>query len=332
MQGAAQWINLRLACIASFIMFVTAILLIAFRNQIHSSSIALSLMYTISLSIWLQWTIRQLIEADIMMNSADRIDEYAQLPPEEDQGGYQRLVKTSPNWPDHGAVEFRNYSLSHRTGLDLVLKNINLSIKPGEKIGVIGRTGAGKSSLFKGLFRFIHRSNTNGQILIDNIDISRVTLNHLRSNLSIIPQQPILFSGTLRYNLDPFNHYSDEQCWMALEDIQLKSFVSHQPAGLLMPIAESGGNLSVGQCQLICIARAILKKSQILLIDEATANVDEKTDDIIQEVFTNKFQDRTVLTIAHRLNTVAKCDRILVLDKGAIVNFDTPMNVLEHYQ
>lgn len=157
-------------------------------------------------------------------------------------------------------------------------------------------------------------------------------MNHLRSHLSIIPQQPILFSGTLRYNLDPFNHYSDEQCWKALEDVQLKEFVSNQSDGLLMFISESGSNLSAGQCQLICIARAILKKSKILLIDEATSNVDKNTDEIIQTTITNQFQDRTVLTIAHRLNTVAKSDRILVLDNGIILKFDTPMNVLEDYQ
>lgn len=172
----------------------------------------------------------------------------------------------------------------------------------------------------------------SGEILIDEIDISRITLNQLRSNLSVIPQQPILFSGTLRYNLDPFNYYSDEQCWKALEDVQLRQFVSDNPLGLLLYVAESGNNLSVGQCQLINIARAILKKSKILLIDEATASVDRKTDDLIQEVITNKFQDRTVITIAHRLNTLARSDRILVLDNGAIINDDTFTNILHHYQ
>jgi ATP-binding cassette subfamily C (CFTR/MRP) protein 4 len=141
-----------------------------------------------------------------------------------------------------------------------------------------------------------------------------------------------LFSGTLRYSIDPFNYYSDEQCWQALEDVQLKQFVSNHSAGLLMSIAESGTNLSVGQCQLICIARAILKKSKILLIDEATANVDQKTDELIQAVITEKFQDQTVLIIAHRLITVAKCDRILVLDNGIVVNYDTSINILRSYQ
>ena len=191
--------------------------------------------------------------------------------------------------------------------------------------------GAGKSSLFKGVFRFIDRSNVVGQILIDGVDISRLTLHQLRSHLTVIPQQTILFSGTLRYNLDPFNHYSDEECWKALEDVQLKQFVTNHSTGLSMWIAESGNNLSVGQCQLISIARAILKKSKILLIDEATANVDQKTDDLIQAILHQNFPDRTILIIAHRLNTVAKCDRILVLDNGLIVNDDTPANILSSY-
>ncbi|CAF5061317.1 unnamed protein product, partial [Rotaria sp. Silwood1] len=173
---------------------------------------------------------------------------------------------------------------------------------------------AGKSSLVKGIFRFIDRSNVDGQILIDDVDISRITLNHLRSHLTVVPQQSILFSGTLRYNLDPYNSYSDEQCWKVLEEVQLKPFVMRHPEGLLMSVAESGNNLSIGQCQLITIARAILKKSEILLIDEATAHVDQNTDDLIQTIIKEKFQDQTVMTIAHRLNTVAKCDRILVLD------------------
>ncbi|CAF5001895.1 unnamed protein product, partial [Rotaria sp. Silwood1] len=281
---------------------------------VYSSTAALSLISAISITLSFQWGVRRLSEADILMTSGERIDEYSHLPPEEDEGGYKRLVKTSPEWPVHGTIEFRNYSLRHRTNLEYAIRNINLRIESGQKIGIIGRTGAGKSSLIKGIFRFIDRSNVDGQILIDNVDISRITLNDLRSHLTVIPQQSILFSGTLRYNLDPYNSYSDEQCWKVLEEVQLKPFVMHHPEGLLMSVAESGNNLSIGQCQLITIARAILKKSEILLIDEATAHVDQKTDDLIQTIIKEKFQDRTVMTIAHRLNTVAKCDRILVLD------------------
>ncbi|CAF1052401.1 unnamed protein product [Adineta ricciae] len=267
------------------------------------------------------------------MTSAERIHEYSFLPPEEDFGGNgQRLVNTPPQWPNLGTIQFHNYSFRHRTGLDSVLRGLNLHIRSREKLGIIGRTGAGKSSLFKGLFRFVHRSNIDGTILIDDIDISRITLAQLRSHLSVIPQQPILFSGTLRYNLDPCHLYSDEQCWAVLEDVQLKQFVHEQSNGLEMMINEGGSNLSAGQCQLICIARVILKKSKIILIDEATANIDYKTDEIIQQVIAKTFQDQTILTIAHRLNTVARSDRIVVLDKGFIVNIDTPAQIFEQYQ
>jgi ATP-binding cassette subfamily C (CFTR/MRP) protein 4 len=332
MQGSSRWFAVRLNLLTFLNTFIITILLIIYRDRTNPTLIALFLTYLISIPKSFQLAIQQWSEVSLLMTSAERIHEYGQLPSEEDRSGSQKLVYTSPKWPAHGKIEFCNYSLRHRSSLDSVLKNINVQVETGEKIGIIGRTGAGKSSLFKGIFRFLPQSNIDGKILIDDIDISRITLNHLRSHLSIIPQQPILFSGTLRYNLDPFHHYSDEQCWSALEDVQLKQFVSQHSADLQMPIGESGNNLSVGQCQLICVARAILKKSKILLIDEATANVDEKTDEIIQEVFTNKFQDRTVLTIAHRLNTVAACDRIIVLDKGVIVNIDTPMNILQHYQ
>ncbi|CAF3802479.1 unnamed protein product [Rotaria sp. Silwood1] len=329
--AASQLFSVMLNIVCSLILIVASIRIIHAHDPAKSSISALRLMNAIFVALWFQWALRELSEADIMMISAERIDEYSRLPLEDDRGGHKGLVKTSPTWPAHGKIEFRNYSLRHRLNLEYAIRNVDLCIESGQKIGIIGRTGAGKSSIFKGIFRLVNRSCVDGEILIDDIDISRITLNHLRSHLSVIPQQPVLFSGTLRYNLDPFDHYSDEQCWMALEDAQLKQFVSNHSVGLLMPIGESGKTLSIGQCQLVCIARAILQKSKILLVDEATANVDQKTDDVIQAVLKNKFQDRTILTIAHRLNTVAQHDRILVLDKGMIANFDTPTNILHSY-
>ncbi|CAF3608368.1 unnamed protein product [Rotaria sp. Silwood1] len=320
-QAASQWFSVILNVVCCLILLVTSIRIINVHDHTKAPAAALSLMNAMYVSIWLQWAIRQLCEADIMMISGERINEYSYLPLEDETGGHKGRVKTSPKWPTHEKIEFRNYSLRHRLNLEYAIRTMNLCIEPG----------AGKLSLFKGILRFVNRSCVDGEILIDDVDISRITLNHLRSHLSVIPQQPVLFSGTLRYNLDPFHHYSDEQCWMALEDAQLKQFVSNHSTGLLMPIGESGKTLSIGQCQLVCIARAILKKSKIILIDEATANVDQKTDALIQAILKNKFQDRTILTIAHRLNTVTKHDRILVLDKGMIANFDTPTNILHCY-
>ena len=189
------------------------------------------------------------------------------------------------------------------------------------------RLGAGKSSLLQALFRLVDQSAINGTILIDDIDIGRLSLDYLRSHLSVIPQVPILFCGTLRYNIDPFEQFSDEECLTALEAVQLKQLVRNHPDGLHLLVAESGTNLSAGERQLICVARAILKKSHILLIDEATANVDHATDRMIQEVIADKFRDRTILTIAHRLNTVANSDRILMLQQGEVAYFDVPNNI-----
>ncbi|CAF3783190.1 unnamed protein product [Rotaria sp. Silwood1] len=330
-QAASQLFSITMSIFSSFILIVTSVRIIQSHERVEASTAALRLMNAMFVSLWFQWALRELSESDIMMISAKRIDEYSRLPSEEDRGGHKGLVKASSEWPTEGKIKFRNYSLRHRLNSEYAIRDINFCIESGQKIGIIGRTGAGKSSIFKGLFRFVHRSCVDGEILIDNIDISRIALNHLRSHISVIPQQPILFSGTLRYNLDPFNHYSDEECWKALADVQLKQFVSNHSAGLLMSIDKSGKTLSIGQCQLVCIARAILKKSKILLIDEATANVDQETDDIIQAVFRDKFQDRTILTIAHRLHTVARHDRILVLDRGTMVNFDTPANILHSY-
>src|SRR3984957_20883239 len=181
--------------------------------------------------------------------------------------------------------------------------------------------GAGKSSLFQALFRLVERSAVDGEILIDDIDISRLRLDHLRSHLSVIPQTPVLFSGTLRYNLDPFEIYTDEECLAALEAVQLKHRVRNHSAGLSLPVAESGSNFSVGECQLICVARAILKQSKILLIDEATAHVDIKTDELIQQILREKFMNQTIITIAHRLNTVMDSDKIVIMNDGIIAEY-----------
>jgi ABC-type multidrug transport system fused ATPase/permease subunit len=187
--------------------------------------------------------------------------------------------------------------------------------------------GAGKSSLLQALFRLVSQSSVNGTIFIDGIDIGRLSLDYLRSHLSIIPQVPILFCGTLRYNIDPFEQFTDEECLTALEAVQLKSLVRNHPDGIHLLVAESGANLSAGERQLICVARAILKRSRILLIDEATANVDYATDKMIQEVIAEKFRDRTILTIAHRLNTIIDSDRILMLQQREVVYFDVPKNI-----
>jgi ATP-binding cassette, subfamily C (CFTR/MRP), member 1 len=190
----------------------------------------------------------------------------------------------------------------------------------------VGRTGAGKSSLTLGLFRIIE--SPDGRIVIDDQDINAIGLHDLRHKLTIIPQDPVIFSGSLRINLDPFGIYSDEQIWQVLEDAHLKQFVAGLEKKLEFECSEGGENLSVGQRQLICLARALLRKSKILVLDEATASVDHNTDELIQQTIRKSFADCTILTIAHRLNTIMDSSRILVLNKGEIAEFDTPQTLL----
>ncbi|KAK9869551.1 hypothetical protein WA026_003304 [Henosepilachna vigintioctopunctata] len=222
-----------------------------------------------------------------------------------------------------GNIVFRNLSLKYVADNPPVLNNLNIEILPGEKIGIVGRTGAGKSSLIAALFRL---APLEGQICIDDIDTKTIGLRDLRKRISIIPQEPILFSATMRYNLDPFNERKDEELWNALDEVELKEEIN----SLDFMITEGGNNFSVGQRQLVCLARAILKDNKILILDEATANVDPKTDELIQKTIRRKFQKRTVLTIAHRLNTIMDSDKVLVMDSGCKVEFDPPHILLQN--
>ncbi|CAF0933395.1 unnamed protein product [Rotaria sordida] len=323
---SARWFGLRLDLMTCCLTFLTAILSVTLRKSMDASSVALGLSYCINLSDLFQWAVRQSAETENYMISAERIDEYSHIPSE--PGFYKEEIEPPANWPTEGRIEFDEYKLSYRSELEPVLKGINLKIEPHNKIGIIGRTGAGKSSIFQALFRLTDKSTINGRILIDEIDISRISLNDLRSILNIIPQSPVLFSNTLRYNLDPFNHYNDEQLWNALEAVQLKTKINNLKDKLNTQIAEYGSNFSVGECQLMCVARAILKPSKILLIDEATAHVDTKTDGIIQQILREKFTNHTILTIAHRLNTVIDCDKIVIMNDGIIAEYGTPRELL----
>ncbi|XP_062603569.1 multidrug resistance-associated protein 1-like, partial [Saccostrea cucullata] len=235
--------------------------------------------------------------------------------------------RPSPTWPETGRVEFKSYSTRYREGLDLVLKGIDCIIKGGEKIGIVGRTGAGKSSVTLALFRIIEPSG--GDINIDNSSISSMGLHDLRSKITILPQDPVIFSGSIRSNLDPLQRFLDQDLWVAIERAHMKDFVSSCVGQLDYECGEGGQNFSVGQRQLICLARTLLHKTKILVLDEATAAVDVETDELIQRTIKSEFSDCTVLSIAHRLNTVMDYDRIMVMDKGLIVEFGAPQKLLE---
>ncbi|KAJ2829061.1 hypothetical protein IWW50_001059 [Coemansia erecta] len=236
--------------------------------------------------------------------------------------------RPSESWPGQGMVEFKDYSTRYREGLDLVLKGLSFRVLPNQKVGIVGRTGAGKSSLTLALFRIIEAAG--GQILLDGEDISKYGLFDVRSKLSIIPQDPVLFAGTVRENLDPFNNYSDQDIWQALEHAHLADVIRAKDERLEFLVTQSGENFSVGQRQLICLARALLKRAKVLVLDEATAAIDNATDTIIQESIRKEFKHCTVLTIAHRLNTIIDSDMILVVDGGKLAEYDTPQNLLEN--
>ncbi|CAF3840294.1 unnamed protein product, partial [Rotaria sp. Silwood1] len=328
-----RWAAIRFDWIAlAFIVLVTLLAMIVrlIQRQFSAADIALTLSYSLNLMGLLQWTIRQSVEVETQMTSVERILEYCALD-QESPAQVPSKYRPPTNWPSHGEIIFNNVSMSHSNEPDasLALNNISLIIRASEKIGIVGRTGAGKSSFIQTIFRM--GILINGQIKIDNIDISTIGLDDIRRRISIIPQDPVLFTGTMRSNLDQFGDYSDAEIWHALEQVQLKKLVSNvMPNGLHSNVSEGGSNLSVGQKQLVCLARAILKQSKILVIDEATANVDNTTDELIQQAIRKQFKKCTVLTIAHRLRTVIDSDRIMVLSHGELLEFDSPHVLLSN--
>ncbi|XP_048757959.2 multidrug resistance-associated protein 1-like isoform X1 [Ostrea edulis] len=319
-----RWLAIRLEFIGNSVVFFACLFAVLGRDTLTGGIVGLSITYALNVTQTLNWLVRMTTELETNIVAVERVKEYSEIPTE----APWKIEETKPEstWPLNGEIVFRNYCLRYREGLDLVLKDITCQIQPGEKIGLVGRTGAGKSSLSLGLFRIIEKAG--GSILIDGVDIFKIGLHDLRSKLTIIPQEPVLFSGTLRMNLDPFDTYDDATIWRALEHAHLKSFVESLPDGLQHICTEGGDNLSVGQRQLVCLARALLRKTKVLILDEATSAVDLETDDLIQQTIRYEFTDCTILTIAHRLNTVMDYNRIMVLSAGSIVEFDSPGNLL----
>ncbi|KTF77599.1 hypothetical protein cypCar_00047250 [Cyprinus carpio] len=289
-----------------------------------AGDVGLALSYSVTLMGMFQWGVRQSAEVENMMTSVERVVEYTKL---ESEAPWETQKRPPPDWPSRGLVTFDKVNFSYSSDGPVVLKNISAMFRPREKVGIVGRTGAGKSSLISALFRL---AEPEGKILVDGVLTSEIGLHDLRQKMSIIPQDPMLFTGTMRKNLDPFSQHSDHDLWNALKEVQLKAAVEDLPAKLETELAESGSNFSVGQRQLVCLARAILRKNRILIIDEATANVDPRTDELIQKTIRDKFKECTVLTIAHRINTIIDSDRILVLDAGRIHEYDAPHVLLQN--
>lgn len=266
-----------------------------------------------------------LAEIQNMMTSSQRIYQYTQLDSED------LLVKPNDkkiaNWPTAGEIKFDNVSMKYRPTMDLSLQGLSCHVQAGMKVGIVGRTGAGKSTILQVLFRLT--DSCEGKILIDGEDIKNVGLHHLRKNIAYIPQQPFLIQGSIRENLDPFHEYSDEAINQTLKDVNLLEHIeTNCKNGLSTVLTESNNVFSLGQKQLLCLGRAIIRKTKMLVLDEATANVDLETDNFIQDTLKNSFKNCTVLIIAHRLATVIDADRILVMDKGKGVEFNHPYQLL----
>ncbi|KAG0258853.1 hypothetical protein BGZ95_004854 [Linnemannia exigua] len=378
--AAMRWLSVRLEFLGSVVVLATALLCVWKMEELGTGGAGLALSYSLTVTFHITYLVTSLSNLQNQLVSVDRILEYCEKSPEapltiaemEDKKlpvakGFEFALDGSGGQWKEGSIVFRNYSTRYREGMELVIKNLTLKVEGGEKVGIVGRTGAGKSSLTLALFRLVEAANSHfakashndpdrdvatpvavqdrshvalgeleaveveqdgGSIEIDGVDISTIGLHDLRQRIAIIPQDPTLFAGTLRENLDPFDEQTDADLWTALERAHLKTHISSLSGGLAHEVSQGGENFSVGQRSLICLARALLRKTKILILDEATAAVDMETDELIQKTIREEFKDRTILTIAHRIKTVMDSDKILVLDQGQVEEFAKPEELL----
>nr|XP_009486161.1 PREDICTED: multidrug resistance-associated protein 7 [Pelecanus crispus] len=321
---AMQWLDIRLQMIGvAVVTTIAGIAIIQHQKQLGNPGlVGLALSYALSVTNLLSGLISSFTLTETMMVSVERTEEYTTDIPMESQ---DKLVQVAADWPSQGIVEFQQVVLAYREGLPNALDGVNFTVYPGEKLGIVGRTGSGKSTLFLALFRMLELKS--GRILLDGVDSQLVGLEELRSRLAIIPQDPFLFSGSIRENLDPQGKRTDAELHEVLEQCHLWDAVT-QMGGLDSELGGRGKSLlSVGQSQLVCLARALLTQAKVLCIDEATASVDQKTDQLLQQTIRQRFADKTVLTIAHRLNTILDSDRVLVMQAGRVAELDSPTHL-----
>lgn len=321
---ASRWLAVRLEFLGFIVVLTASLIAVLSRGSISPGIAGLSVTYSLTVTNVLSYLVRTYSNYETNVVSVERLIEYTKTPVEAEDDE----EPSDPNWPAKGEILFDDFSTKYRPELDLVLRKFNLKVNSEEKVGLVGRTGAGKSSITLALFRILEA--TEGRIVIDDVDISHINLKVLRSRISIIPQEPILFTGTIRQNVDPTESYTDEQIWKALDMAHLGSFMKSLPSGLSQEVNEGGSNFSVGQKQLFCLARTLLRRSKILILDEATAAVDLETDNLIQNTIREEFKNSTILTIAHRLETVQDYDKIVVMENGSLAEQGSPSNLLKN--
>jgi len=328
--GLYNWFNLRVTFCTIFVIAPTVAIPLLFTDtsKLTPGVVGLLITYVIQINDDIISFLWSLSNIETKLVSFERCKKFTYIegeanPKTVNPDAVQNLTS---NWPARGAIEFKNYSVKYRPNLPNVIDNISLSVSSAEKIGVVGRTGSGKSTLFLSILRILEP--LQGSILIDGVNISEIGLDDLRRHITIIPQDPMLFKGTLKENLDLLGKYSDEELWQSLERVCMKEKFE-QENGLATEIKEAGENLSAGEKQLLCIGRAILEQARIILIDEATSNIDPNTEQTILDTINNSFQDCTVITVAHRLKTIINADRVLVMGTGKVLEFDKPQTLID---
>ncbi|KAI9318473.1 P-loop containing nucleoside triphosphate hydrolase protein [Dichotomocladium elegans] len=327
MWATNRWLHIRVELLGSFVSFCTGLVVVISRNTVDPGLAGLCLSYALTFTAHVLWIVRMYAQLEMEMNSIERVHEYLNI----EEEAPARIPENEPpaSWPETGSVKVEDLVMRYSPDSPAVLHNVSFETRPFEKVGIVGRTGSGKSTLTLSIFRFMEPSN--GRILIDGVDIGTLGLGDLRSRLTIIPQDPVLFSGTLRNNLDPFNQHDEAELWAALKRSHLiddKNGESEKKITLDSPVLEGGSNWSQGQRQLIALARALVKRSTLIILDEATSSVDFDTDHKIQQTIRKEFNRSSLLCIAHRIRTVVDYDRILVLDQGRVKEFDTPYNLI----
>ncbi|XP_005998910.1 LOW QUALITY PROTEIN: ATP-binding cassette sub-family C member 9 [Latimeria chalumnae] len=322
LSAANRWLEVRTDYLGACIVLTAAVAFIT--EGLESEFVGLGLTYALTVTNYLNWVVRNLADLEVQMGAVKKVNSFLSTESENYEGTMDPS-QIPEDWPQHGEIKIQNLCVRYDTSLKPVLKHVTAYIKPGQKVGICGRTGSGKSSLSLAFFRMV--DIFEGKIVIDGVDICKLPLHTLRSRLSIILQDPVLFSGSIRFNLDPECTCTDDRLWEALEIAQLKNMVKSLPGGLDAIVTEGGENFSVGQRQLFCLARAFVRKSSILIMDEATASIDMATENILQKVVMTAFADRTVVTIAHRVSSILDADPVLVFCNGILMECDSASNL-----